>query len=401
MNKKNVFIWSLYDFANSFVFITFLLYFSKWLVVNKGVSDWWYNATYIFGSIGLVFFAPWLGGMADKFNKGRRYLSFSTFGCFIFYILAIISAAAGIQMFWTIFCFALGNFFYQLSFVFYNPILNNISNPNNQGKVSGFGFFANYLGQIGGVIISLPFVSGSISLGRIDPLIAPLIPASIIFIALSLPLILKKDIFLSAAHTATAEKFSPIQLFKTLKAIPGVLYFMIAFFLFSDAITTLINNFSIFTSAIFKVSDTQISILSLLIIISGGIGAWLWGIFSDKIGSKKILTTILIMWVFIIPVVALAQSYILYFVFVLIAGLSIGGTFAVSRQMLVSLVSQKIINYSFGIYAISERAATFFGPLAWSAVLVIGGYRMAMLSMVIFLVISVVLIFRVPPLKTL
>ena len=40
----------------------------------------------------------------------------------------------------------LGNFFYQLSFIFYNPLLNNISRPETQGRVSGIGFLANYLG---------------------------------------------------------------------------------------------------------------------------------------------------------------------------------------------------------------------------------------------------------------
>ncbi len=65
--KKNIIIWSLYDFANSFVFITFLIYFSKWLVVNNGFPDFWYNATFIIGSIGLVFLAPWLGSKAVKF----------------------------------------------------------------------------------------------------------------------------------------------------------------------------------------------------------------------------------------------------------------------------------------------------------------------------------------------
>src|SRR5882724_2112375 len=93
-NKKNVFIWSLYDFANSFVFITFLLYFSKWIVVNKGLSDWWYNSIYIFGSIALVFFAPWLGNKADVHRNGRTYLFLSTCGCFLFYALSIVSAVS-------------------------------------------------------------------------------------------------------------------------------------------------------------------------------------------------------------------------------------------------------------------------------------------------------------------
>ena len=43
MSKKNIFFWTLYDFANSIVAIVFFLYFSQWLVVDKGVPDFWYN----------------------------------------------------------------------------------------------------------------------------------------------------------------------------------------------------------------------------------------------------------------------------------------------------------------------------------------------------------------------
>ena len=37
MNKKNIFLWTLYDFANSIVMIVFFLYFSQWLVIEKNV----------------------------------------------------------------------------------------------------------------------------------------------------------------------------------------------------------------------------------------------------------------------------------------------------------------------------------------------------------------------------
>lgn len=395
--KKNVIIWSLYDFANSFVFITFLIYFSKWLVVNNGFSDFWYNATFIIGSIGLVFFAPWLGSKADKIHSGQKYLALSTFGCFLFYTLAIVSAIGGLNLFFTALFFGLGNFFYQLSFVFYNPILKNISTESNRGKISGFGFFANYLGQISGVLISLPFVSGKISLG-VDSLIAPLIPATLIFILLALPLIFKKELFKNYENNGSPPN-SEISQFKALKIIslvPGVLAFLIAFFLFNDAITTITNNFSIFTSALFKVSDTAISTIILLVIAAAGVGAWGWGFVSDKIGSRKTLIIILSLWAVIIPIISQINQFSILLVFGVIAGLLLGGTSSLSRQILISLVPKEKLNYGFGIYAISERASTFFGPLAWSIVLSFSDYRWAMLSMTIFLVISVFLVRKIP-----
>lgn len=389
--KKNIFVWSLYDFANSFVFITFLIYFSKWIVVNQGLSDWWYNATFILGSIGLIFCAPWLGSKADKLKNGRKYLIYSTVWCFIFYALAIISAVSALNIFWSALFFGLGNFFYQLSFVFYNPLLSNISSHENRGKISGLGFLASYAGQICGILLALPFILGKISWG-IDPLIAGLIPSTVMFIVLSLPLLLNKNIFVSASETAGVSKLDS---FKTMIALPGVLLFLVAFFLFNDAITTIVNNFSIFTASVFKVADSQISTLTLLVIVCAGIGALFWGWMADKLGARKTLTLNLITWIVVIPVMAWAGSYSFYFIFSLIAGLSIGGTLSTSRLVLIELVPENLLNSGFGIYAISERAATIVGPLAWSMILAVGGYRWAMFGMVAFQIVAVILMARV------
>jgi len=66
MNRKNIFLWTLYDFANSITTIVFFLYFSQWLVVDKGVPDFWYNMIFTASSVLLLLTAPVLGSIADK-----------------------------------------------------------------------------------------------------------------------------------------------------------------------------------------------------------------------------------------------------------------------------------------------------------------------------------------------
>ena len=129
-----------------------------------------------------------------------------------------------------------------------------------------------------------------------------------------------------------------------------------------------------------------------------------WGWLADKIGSKKTLLYIILSWVIIIPIMAWVGNYQIFFIFSILAGLSIGGTLSTSRLVLIELVPERVLNSSFGIYAISERAATIIGPLAWSMVLSIGGYRWAMFSMVVFMVVSVLFMVKVfrnkkPPLQ--
>lgn len=394
-DKKNLLIWCLYDFANSFVLITFLLYFSKWLVVTKGLADWWYNASYIVGSFALVLVAPRLGASVDRHGTGQRYLALSTIGCFVFYCLAVCCALYDLHIALSLIAFGVGNFFYQLSFVFYNPLLEKVSRPEEQGMASGIGFLCNYVGQIAGILASLPLVSGTISFG-VDPLLAPLIPAAVVFILLSLPLLLRSALFAPdiKREPLEAEHHSIIKQVLMLAALPGMAAFLWSFFMFSDALTTFVNNFSIFTTNVFGVSNQQLSLLTILVIVMAGIGSWFWGWMSDRYGCRQILTLVLVLWVFIVPAIALAPNYSVYFALIVAAGLCIGGSWSVSRQLLIILVPKGKLNSAFGLYAIAERSATIVGPLAWSGMLALAGYRWAMLSLNVFLVLSVLFMLK-------
>src|SRR5260370_8396317 len=88
MNKKNLFLWSLYDFANSIVFINFLLYFSQWLVIDGGLSDFWYNATFPISTVLLFITAPSLAAYNDKHGGRKLSLNVSTVCTASFYVVA-------------------------------------------------------------------------------------------------------------------------------------------------------------------------------------------------------------------------------------------------------------------------------------------------------------------------
>ena len=53
---------------------------------------------------------------------------------------------------YTLVVVGIANFFYELSLIFYNSLLKDISKNKNIGKSSGFGFA---LGYVGGIIILL------------------------------------------------------------------------------------------------------------------------------------------------------------------------------------------------------------------------------------------------------
>lgn len=64
-----------------------------------------------------------------------------------------------------------------------------------------------------------------------------------------------------------------------------------------------------------------------------------------------------------------------------------------SRAFLSTLVPKEMNTYSFSLYTISERFASFAGPLTWGLILLLPkhnalNYRLAIISMTVFVIIG-------------
>jgi MFS-type transporter involved in bile tolerance (Atg22 family) len=88
MKKSQVFLWTLYDFANSISVGVFSLYFSQWLVIDKKVPDLWFNMIFVGATLLLIFSAPIAGSVADKTNSKIKFLRYSTLLQFVFILAA-------------------------------------------------------------------------------------------------------------------------------------------------------------------------------------------------------------------------------------------------------------------------------------------------------------------------
>ncbi len=116
MNKKKLFLWSLYDFANSIVFINFLLYFTQWIVVDGGLSDFWYNAIFAISTVLLFLSAPILASFTDKHGGRKFFLNISTIGTFVTYgLAAFLAGIDNPNIFIIAMLFLMVQYFYQLS----------------------------------------------------------------------------------------------------------------------------------------------------------------------------------------------------------------------------------------------------------------------------------------------
>lgn len=234
MNKKNIFVWTLYDFANSIIVIVFALYFSQWLVVDKGVPDFWFNMLLAFASILFLFTAPILGSIADKNKKHQQYLNWITILNFCSFAGAsLVALFFSHKIFLAVLFFALSNYLYQFSLVFYNALLYYIAPVEKRGKISGIGEAGNWSGEIFGLLITLPLASGAIYLfgqaGRAQTFLPAAILSFIFFLPMLLYFKIPKQEGLPGKINILEEYKNYWNKFKSLVKEPNVGLFLLSF----------------------------------------------------------------------------------------------------------------------------------------------------------------------------
>ncbi len=407
--KKNVIVWSLYDFANSIIMIVFLFYFSQWLVIDSGKPDWWYNATLVASSILFIVLAPFLSRKLDASGAKLAGVRVMTVIMAVFYIAtAIIMLFFPLQALLAAALFTLAMTTYLLSFIYYTPMLSDVSNASNHGWVSGLGMGANYIGQVFGLLVTLPFATGAIYLIGSHGRPQTLIPAIILFALSAAPLLFfyrePQKVVVPGSVTSPTPALAPVGVFTILKkilSIRNLALTMIAYFLFSDALLTFSNNFPIFLEKAFAATDSIKTYLTAGILILSAIGSVVFGKISDKKGKKETLLFVLICWLILFPVLAFSTSFLMASIICLVAGLFFGPVWGISRAMVSDYAPKEIEASSFGIYTVAERFATFIGPITWSLIIAntdghgAASYSYAIIGMGILILISILFVVRI------
>lgn len=404
--KKNIFLWSLYDFANSIIMIVFLFYFSQWLVVDSGRPDWWYNATLVISSILFVITAPLLAHRLDGHGRKLSGVRRTSILLFFFYLsTALVMLFAPSHALLATILFTISMYMYLLSFIYYTPMINDLCNDENRGWVSGLGLGANYVGQVFGLLVTLPFATGVIYLFGAHGRAQTLIPAIILFALSAIPLMLwykEPDRGQVGSRPSICDEYKNILMtIKKVFSIRNLALLLVAYFLFSDATLTFSNNFPIFLQKVWNVSDNIKTYLTGGILILSAIGSVIFGKIADKKGTKFTLSLILIAWIILFPLLAFAPSFNIIAVVCLIAGIFFGPVWGVSRAMVSEFAPKEIEGSAFGFYTLAERFATFIGPIVWSITLSATAshgnesYSYALVSMGILVIISLVFVRRI------
>ncbi|MDD4909138.1 MAG: MFS transporter [Candidatus Omnitrophica bacterium] len=390
INKKiTVFSWALYDFANTIFSMNIVsLYFALWVTVTKGAQDITYSIALSLSMLIAAFLEPLLGTISDiRQNKMRLLMGF-TAACCVFTVFMGFSGG----LYTGLIFFIAANAAYQIASIFYNAMLSHIAEKSDVGRVSGMGVSLGYVGTLVGLFTIKPFVLKS-------GYQAAFIPTALLFFAFSLPcfIFVKETKLAKGTFELPSVKNAFLRIKRTFTEnteLQGVKYFLIAAFLFMNAVNTVIIFMSVYIKKVVGFSDSEIVTFYVISTSFTIISSFLYGFVTDRVGPYKALGWVLKTWCVGMALVMLNFSKTLFWFIGPIAGAALGATWVSSRALAIHLAPKEKMGEIFGMFGLTGKASSIIGPLLWGlAILVftplgLWRYRIAILTQLLLVILS-------------
>lgn len=392
-NKKKIFIWTLFDFANtsfSIVVVTFVyaVYFKKVVAEGRSIGDLYWSIGTSLAMIITAIISPILGAIADYSAGKKRFLLFFTLLCIVA-TSSLFFVGEG-EIFFGILLFVLANIGFEAGLVFYDSFLPEITEPKNFGRVSGYGFAMGYLGSLATLAIIYQFIQAE--------MIKESFPvAALFFLIFAIPLF----VYLKDNRKIKSEKVSYFNIgitrvwntISNLKHYKNLAIFLLAYFFYIEGVNTIIFFSGNYASTTLKFTETELLIFFLTVQTTAIAGSVILGIIADSIGQKKTIIITLIMWLITVLLAYLVQDKSGFYVVGLLAGAAMGSSQSTSRSLMSKLTPPDKKTEFFGFYSFFGKSSAIIGPLVFGFVSFISGdQRLAIFSIGIFFLIGLIIL---------
>lgn len=398
---KEVFNWSLFDFANStfatiVVAFVYAIYFKKVVAGNEPVADLYWSAAINISMILVAVLSPVLGAASDHYGNKKKYLVVFTFLCIV--STAFLYFITEGMVVWGMILFILANIGFQAGLGFYDAFIKEISEAKNYNKVSSLGYAVGYLGSLASLAVVIVLQ---------DSPRLTFIACAGMFLFFSLPIFLfvKEKVrpvsefegsnFLSVGFHRTRETLKHISQFRNIRL------FLFAYFLYIDGVNTIIFFSANFAQTTLKFDIPDLILFFIIVQVTALGGSFLFGWIADKIGTKKTLSIIIVSWAILTLTVFFAADKTSFLIIGAFAGTFLGSSQALSRSYFGSMIPQEKKTEFFGFYSLFEKTSTILGPLTFGLISwLTGNQRYAVLSIILFFLVGYFIFRRVDEPKT-
>ncbi len=426
-DKREIFGWAMYDWANSAFSTTigtvFLGPYLAALAADAAAASA-DGMAHVAGipiapdsffpycvslSVGLqVLFLPILGAIADYSHLRKQMMRlFATFGALATIALFLVTGAS-----WWLggLLFILANLAFGAAIVFYNAYLPDIASEDQRDRVSSYGWAMGYLGGglllLFNLIFFLTYESFGIPTGlaiRIN-----LASAGIWWLGFSFFTWMRLQTRHARRTLPENETYLRVgfkQLGRTvgeLRHFPETLKYLLAYFLYNDGIQTVIAVSATFAAAplvrggIGADQSTLTMVILMIQFVAFG-GALFWGRLASWVGAKQSIIISLVIWSGVVIYAyggMRGESRILEFwILGAFIALVMGGSQAISRSLFAQMIPEGKEAEFYSFYEISERGTSWIGPFLFGFInQIFGSLRPAILSLIFFFIAGLIIL---------
>ena len=443
-DKKLIGAWAFYDWANSVYSLVistavFPLFYSAitegktvvFLGMKWDYADTLYSYALSFSFLVVAFMSPILSAIADY--TGNK-LKFMKFFCWLgglsvmsmYFFEDLNTAWIGIV------CTILASIGFWSSIVFYNSYLPEVAHPEQQDAISAKGFIYGYIGSIILLIFCLAMILAPNTFG-FDLSISDTVLANgseaeinnalenaknaaslkamrISFVMVGLWWIGFAQITFKKlpnnSFNRKPEKDFIWKGFKELKKVwielkeyPTLKNFLIAFFLLSVGVQTIILLATIFGSIELGLGTTNLIVTVLLIQFVAILGAYVFSKVSKKYGNFKAIKITLVIWILVCLAAFMLEKElpnVEYYFYALggLLGLVLGAIQSLTRSTYSKLLPKTQENATyFSFYDVTEKIAIVLGTFVFGFLIYLtGSMQWSVLSLGLFFIASLVVL---------
>ena len=421
VQKREIFGWAMYDFANSAFATTILaVIFNQYFATvvaggQKGIELFGFQlhgASFFTFSVALsmaisAVLAPFLGAVADATASKKRFLM-------VFCYVAILSTGflyfvrEGNYWRGAIF-FIIANIGFAGGNVYYNAFLPEISTDKSIGRISGLGWALGYVG--GGALLAinlimlkypgwLGFPAGYFTVQDC------FLSVALWWLIFSLPTFLflrerAQKSFAPFGKSYFSEGYQRLRdTLRRIKTFRELTKFLVAYLIYNDGIETVIVMASIFGAQVLGMETGEIILFFLMIQGIAFFGSLIFGFLADSIGNKKAVLislgiwSLIVVWAFSLGIVWDKKTE--YWILGVLAGMVMGGSQAASRSLQGIFTPDANSAEFFGFFAVSGKFASVFGPLIYGILIAItGSVQSGILSVLLFFIVGMAILWTV------
>ena len=398
VRKREVWAWSMYDFANSAyttVVITavFGAYFVSVVSENQSWSTFAWTAALSVSNALVLLAGPLVGAWADAHAAKKRLLLFTTVGCVLATAALALAAPGAVAL--ALAFVIVSNVFFGLGENLIAAFLPELANSQAMGRVSGWGWSFGYLGGLTALGICLAYILGSGRPATESVPVTMLITAAFFAIA-SVPTFA----FLKERARPQAAENPWQRLAKTWREAgryADLRRFLLCLLFYQAGIMTVIALAAIYAEQAMKFTQQQTIFLILVVNVTAAVGAFGFGYLQDAVGHVRAVAITLVGWILMVLIAFFSQDTTSFWIAANLAGLCMGSAQAAGRAMVGYLAPPARLAEFFGLWGLAMKTAAIFGPLTYGTVTWVfeGNHRLGILATGVYFVIGLALLRRI------